>query len=172
MTKTIFKTAGKENFISRLKKFAFNFFPAFRGTGGRVCFLSDDWKEIHIKLGLNWRTKNYVGSVFGGSIYGALDPFYMIQLIQILGNEYVVWDKAANIKFIKPIKRTVYAKFLITDELVNEIKEKVKVEKKYIINLTTTFLDESNIVYAEVIKTIYIADKEYYQTNKKGQQKD
>jgi len=42
---------------------------------------------------------------FGGSIYGALDPIYMVQLINILGGKYVVWDKAATIKFIRPIKK-------------------------------------------------------------------
>ncbi|NNG27826.1 MAG: hypothetical protein HKM87_09895 [Ignavibacteriaceae bacterium] len=57
-----------------------------------MCFISVDLKEVYVKLGLKWITRNYVGSVFGGSIYEALDPIYMVQLLNILENKYVVWD--------------------------------------------------------------------------------
>ncbi len=158
----IFETIKKENFKSKLKRIGFNFFPAYRRTGGRICFLSSDWREIHVILGLSWKTKNYVGSVFGGSIYGALDPVFMLQLINILGGSYVVWDKSATIKFLKPIKKKVCARFLITNEILEEIIMKVKLDQKYSIDLITTFQDENGIIYAEVIKTLYIAEKEYY----------
>lgn len=164
MAVKIFKTDRKENIKSKAFRITMNVFPAYRRTGGRVVFISEDWKEMHIKLGLNWKTKNYVGSVFGGSIYGALDPIYMLQLIKILGENYVVWDKAASIKFIKPIKKNVFAKFLLTDETLNEIIAKVKSGNKYSIDLTVKFQDENEIIYAEVTKTIYIADKSYYKT--------
>lgn len=165
--KTIFNTDKKESLKSKFKKLTFNFFPAYRRTGGRVCFASDDWKEVHIKLTHNWKTRNYVGSIFGGSIYGALDPIYMVQLINILGLDYVVWDKSAQIKFLKPIKTTVYARFLLSDFLLKDIKERVQSEKEITINMKTSFQDAKGNIYAEVIKTIYIADKNYYK-NKKG----
>ena len=130
--------------------------------------MSDDYREIHIRLPLSWRTKNYVGSVFGGSIYASTDPFYMLQLIYILGKEYVVWDKAATVKFRKPIKKSVFAKFLITEALLSEIKEKVKENGSYTIELPVTLQDKEGVAYASITKTIYIADKAYYQQRKKG----
>ncbi len=159
---TLFISDRKENFRSIVNRIGFNFFPAYRRTGGRIYFLSADWRDIRISLGLTWKTKNYVGSVFGGSIYGALDPIYMIQLINILGKDYVVWDKAASIRFLKPIKKKVFARFLISDELLSEIRSKVENDKKCSIDLVTDFQDENGIKYAEVTKTLYIADKEYY----------
>ena len=42
--------------------------------------------------------------MFGGSLYASVDPFYMIMLIRNLGSEYIVWDKAATIRFKKPGK--------------------------------------------------------------------
>ena len=86
----------------RWRPHAFNLFPAFRGTGGRVRFVSSDFREVSVELPLNWRTRNYVGTIFGGSLYACVDPFYMIMLIQTLGPEYVVWDKSASIRFRKP----------------------------------------------------------------------
>jgi len=164
--KTIFKTEKKESLKSKFKKLTFNFFPAYRRTGGRVCFASEDWKEVHIKLSHTWRTRNYVGSIFGGSIYGALDPIYMVQLINILGLDYVVWDKSAQIKFIKPIKTTVYARFLLSDLQLEKIKDRVKAEQEITVDMKTAFEDEKGTVYAEVVKTIYIADKKFYKSKK------
>jgi hypothetical protein len=86
----------------------------------------------------------------------------MVQLICILGKNYVVWDKDASIKFIKPIKKTVYARFLIDDELLREIKETIEKDQKGNFILNTQFEDEKGTVYALVEKTIYIADKDFY----------
>lgn len=160
--KTKLKTDKKEDFKSKYKRILFNFFPAYRRSGGRICFISSDGKEIHVKLGLNWTTKNYVGTVFGGSIYAALDPIYMVQLINLLGKDYIVWDKSAEIYFKSPIKKTVFARFLITDELFEEIKEQIKKSNKYIINLEAYFEDEKGEIYAKTSKEIFIAKKDYF----------
>ncbi len=159
-----FDTDKKENFKSKIRRLTFNLFPAIRGTGVWVSFISDDYREIHIRLPLSWRTRNYVGTIFGGSIYASTDPFYMLQLMKILGKEYVVWDKSAIIKFKKPIKKTVYTRFLITDEILEEIKENVKQKESYTIDLPVLLQDKEEVIYAEIIKTIYIADKTYYQS--------
>jgi len=161
-----FKTNRRENLKSSIKRFLFNIFPTYRRTGGRICFISDDLKEVHVKLGLKWTTKNYVGSVFGGSIYGALDPIYMVQLINILGNKYVVWDKSATIKFIRPIKHLVFARFQISDNLLSEIKNEIELNNEMEIELSAQFSDANEITYAKVIKKLYIADREYYKRKK------
>jgi hypothetical protein len=162
MAKTIFKTEKVENLKSKIKRIGFNFFPAYRRTGGRIVFISEDYKEVHVRLGLNWTTKNYVGTVFGGSIFGASDPIYMVQLYHILGNEdYIIWDIEGHVKFLKPIKKNVFAKFVITDDLVNEIKIETSAEKKHTIKLVTTFEDENQVVYAEVERTIFISYKKF-----------
>ncbi|MCX8514782.1 MAG: DUF4442 domain-containing protein [Burkholderiales bacterium] len=139
-----------------------NLFPAYRRTGGRVTFISNDWCHVRIKLKLNWQTKNYVGSIFGGSIYGSIDPIYMLQLIKILGPNYVVWDKEAAIKFIKPVRTTIYADFLLDQEIINKVKNEVQSKSKSIISLPVNFYDANNILYATISKTLYIADKKYY----------
>lgn len=165
--KTILETSRKESRKSKSKRLLFNWFPAYRRTGGRIIFCSEDWKEVQVRLRLNFFTRNYVGSVFGGSIYGAMDPIYMIQLIRILGKEYVVWDKSAQIRFIRPIRKTVYARFEIREEELLRIREEVARNGKCTIDFTTAFQDETGVIYAEVIKTIYIAGKAFYNAGRK-----
>lgn len=167
MSKTIYPVSERESLKSIFLRMRFNFFPAYRRTGGRVVFLSRDYREMHVRLSLNHYTKNYVGSVFGGSIYGSVDPIFMMQLITILGRDYVVWDKAASIRFIRPVKTTVFARFVITDQLLDEIKSKVESDNKCIIELSTHYEDKGGVKYAEFNKTLYVASKEYYKNRYK-----
>lgn len=149
-----------ESLKTRAFRWGFNFFPAYRGTGGRVTYIADDWREVRIKVPLSWRTRNYVGTIYGGSMYGAVDPIYMVMLINILGPEYVVWDKSASIRFKKPGKGTLYARFVVTDEELAAIKTGLEsapsVERTYHIELA----DAEGVVHAFVEKTIYIRKKD------------
>ncbi len=133
-----------------------NFFPAYRGTGARIAYIARDWREVRIKLPLNWRTRNYVGTIFGGSMYGAVDPLYMLMLIKILGPDYVVWDKAASIRFKRPGKGTLSAIFRLSGEEINVIKTSLNtqqsIERQYHVDLA----DSEGIVHASIEKTIYI----------------
>jgi hypothetical protein len=159
-------TEKKENLRTRLSRLLLNFFPAYHCSGGRVIFISDDWKEVQVKLRLKFITRNYVGTVFGGSIYAALDPIFMIQLIKILGNKYVVWDKSAEIKFIKPISKKVFARFFIKNETIDFIKNKISENKETEIELPVYFEDFEDKKYAFSLKKLYIADKEFYNSKK------
>ena len=145
-----------ESFRTWLTRRGFNLFPAYRGTGGRVSYIASDWREVRVRLPLNWRTRNYVGTTFGGSIYGAVDPFYMIMLIKLLGPGYVVWDKAATVRFKKPGRSTLYARFTVSDEELAAIKgalaEGGSVDRVYQVDLT----DREGVTHAIVEKTIYI----------------
>jgi hypothetical protein len=149
----------KESLKTKIYKFGFNLFPAFRGTGGKVTFISGDFKEIHLKLPLNWRTKNYVGTIYGGSMYGSIDPIYMFMLLKTLGKQFIIWDKAASIRFIKPGRTTLYAKFTLSDTELSCIKQELnsnsKIDRVYQVEL----VDKDGVVYAKVDKTLHIRQK-------------
>lgn len=149
-----------ENFKSRVFRWRFNLFPAYRGTGGRVTYVSDDYREVHVKIPLSWRTRNYVGTIYGGSMYGAVDPIYMLMLIFVLGPGYTVWDKAAKIRFRKPGKDALYAQFHLTEEETEEIKRLAESEKSIdrVYNLELT--DKNGVVHASIEKTLFNAKRE------------
>ncbi len=137
-------------------RWGFNFFPAFRGTGARVTYISSDFREVHVKLPLNWRTRNYVGTIYGGSLYGAVDPHYMIMLIKILGPGYTVWDKAATIRFRKPGRGTLFARFMIEEEEIAMIRRALETENSIDRVYNVDLVDSAGTVHASVEKTIYI----------------
>ena len=59
-------------------------------TGARITYVASDFREVRVRLPLSWQTRNYVGTIFGGSMYAAVDPVYMLMLIKNLGKEYIV----------------------------------------------------------------------------------
>jgi hypothetical protein len=148
-----------ESWHTRWLRWKFKLFPAWRGTGATITYIAADYREVRVKLPLSWRTRNYVGTIFGGSLYAAVDPMYMIMLIQLLGRDYVVWDKAATIRFRKPGRSTLYATFTVDDAELDTIRAATvggqPVDRVYNIDLK----DADGVVHASVEKVIYIRRK-------------
>lgn len=138
-------------------RWGFNLWPCYRGTGARVTFIAGDWCEVQVRIPLSWRTRNYVGTIFGGSLYAAVDPFFMIMLMKNLGPDYVVWDKAASIRFRKPGRGALRASFRMQEAELADIRrlllEQPKVDRTYTIQL----VDPAGVVHAEVEKVIHIS---------------
>ncbi len=137
-----------------------NFWPCYRGSGGRIAYIARDWKEVRVKLRLSLRTYNYVGSIFGGSLYAAVDPIYMLMLIKCLGPGYVVWDKSAAIRFRKPGRSTLTAAFKLEDGELEEIKRRLETEPKLDRTYHVELVDASGVVHAEIDKIIHISHKQ------------
>lgn len=149
-----------ESLSSKLDRWKFNLFPAYRGGGGRITYIAEDYREIRVKVPLSRRTRNYVGTIYGGSMYSAVDPIYMVMLIRLLGREYIVWDRAATIRFRRPGRDTLYAVFNVpeeeTDAIRAELETKRSTDRVYEVKLR----DGTGKVHAEIEKTLYIAKKE------------
>ncbi len=171
MKPDFFKTDKKESFKSSWFRRMMNWYPMYFGTGGKILFWSGDSLEVHLRLSLNLWTKNYVGTIFGGSLFAAADPFYMVMLMRSLGEAYVVWDKTAHIRFKKPAKSTLHALLKISHDDLSSIKLQVKECGHATKTFMIKWVDEDQIVYAEIERQCYIADKEFYKKRKGDTQK-
>lgn len=135
-----------------------NIWPPLAAAGIHVRW-GDDMKSADVTMKLRPWNRNFVGTHYGGSLYSMTDPFYMLILIQNLGPDYVVWDKAASIRFRRPGKGTVRAHFEVTDEQLNDIRERLKAEPKLEPKFTVAVKDESGETVAEVEKLLHIRRK-------------
>ena len=134
---------------------AINLYPPFLGAGIRVRRGSDGHRfEVRMKLGPF--NRNFVGTHFGGSLYAMCDPFYMLILIPALGPEYVVWDKAATIRFLRPGRGTVRATFEIPEARIEEIRHAADAGEKVEPAFTVQLVGDDGRVVAEVEKVIYV----------------
>lgn len=155
---------------AQIYKYGFNWSPMYRRSSGKLIKVSDDLMHIKIKIPLSYKNKNFVGSIFGGSLFSSTDPIYMIQLIKILGENYVVWDKNATIKYKRPARETVFCDFVFTSDEIKSIKNDVLKKREIDLVKTSNIVSKNNIIIAELTKTIYVADKEFYKAKRK--QKD
>ncbi|MEM6700977.1 MAG: DUF4442 domain-containing protein [Bacteroidota bacterium] len=152
---------------SNLFKYGFNWSPMYRRSTAKIIEVSEDLLKIRVKLPISYKNRNYVGSIFGGSLFSAVDPIPMVQLINLLGEDYVVWDKSAQVFFKRPAREHLYAEFNYTLEELEEIKNSVAQENEIEIVKTTLLKDKKQEkVYCEVRKTIYIAKKEFYKAKR------
>ena len=133
-------------------------FAPYLGAGVRVR-VSPDLRTFEVRMKLRWWNRNYVGTHFGGSLYSMCDPFFMLILLEALGRDYIVWDKAASIDFISPGKGPVYAEFSIDEALLDEIRRHTEGGEKYLPHLKVQIHDGSGTLVARVDKTLYVRRK-------------
>ncbi len=109
-----------------------NIWPPFLFSGIRVLEIGEDWRHARVVLRRHWYNTNYVGTHFGGSLFAMTDPYWMILVMECLGRDYIVWDKAAEIEFVAPGKEDVFAEFHVEDTLLDEIRAATASGDKYL----------------------------------------
>ncbi|MFP4313171.1 MAG: DUF4442 domain-containing protein [Alphaproteobacteria bacterium] len=138
----------------------YNYWPPFVGASIGIRDISDDFRHATITLDAKPWNRNPHGTHYGGSIYSMTDPFYMLMLMENLGPNYILWDKAANIRFKKPGRGTLKAEFNLSAERIAEIKHladtQYKVEPEFLVEVK----DENGDVVAEVDKILYVRRKD------------
>ncbi len=153
MASLVFKL--RQKFLDRM----INYYSPFLGAGIKVKHMSADFRHCQVIMPLTFYNKNYMGTQFGGSLYAMTDPWYMLMLIKNLGPDYIVWDKAASIRFKKPGRASVEAEFILTQADIDEVKAavetNVKMDKIFIVEIK----DDKGQLIAVVEKVVYIRKK-------------
>ena len=145
------------SFWLRLRERLINFYPPLLGAGIRSRTV--DELTIHVEMKLTALNRNIVVVHFGGSLYAMCDPWFMLIMMRALGSDYIVWDKAASIKFVKPGRGTVNAIFQIPQERVNEIRAAADRGEKIEPTFSVDVLGEQGQVIAHVEKLLYVRKK-------------
>jgi acyl-coenzyme A thioesterase PaaI-like protein len=136
------------------------------GTGIKVTRMSKDLRAVDVEMRLTRWNKNYKGVHFGGSLFTMTDPFYMLMLATNLGREYVVWDKAASIRYKKPGVGRVRAEFRLSEERLAEIRAAVEADGRYDARFVVEVKDDAGGVVAEVERVVYCAKKSVHEARK------
>lgn len=141
---------------ARMLKLLLNIYPPYLGAGISVQHISADYREVTVQMKQRWYNLNYVRTHFGGSLYAMTDPFYMLMLIHNLGPEFIVWDQAAAIDFLRPGKGTLTARFLLEPTALEQIRASAIQQDKIHPEFTVEVTDRAGKLVARVEKTIYV----------------
>ena len=145
------------NFRQRMMARLVNFYPPMLGAGIRSRVVDERTVEVEMKLTVF--NRNLVGVHFGGSLYAMCDPWFMLILMRSLGRDYIVWDKAASIKFKKPGRGRVKAQFHVPLERLDEIRRDVDANGRVEPIFKVDVLDDEGQVIATVEKVLYVRRK-------------
>ena len=144
---------------SRKLRRRISLYPPYLGAAVRVTHIAADFRRVEVEMPLRFYNRNYFGTHFGGSLYSMCDPFYVLMLANILGPDYIVWDKAATIRFKKPGKGVMKATFELTEEKIAEIRTAAETQPKVEPLFQVLVKDAEGSVVAEVDKLLYIKKK-------------
>ncbi len=143
----------------RLLRIGMNLWPPFLFTGIHVTDIGQDWRSARVELRLRPWNRNYVGTQFGGSLFAMTDPYWMLLMLHALPRDYIVWDKAAEIEFVKPGRSTVHADFRLDDSVIEEVIAAAAGGEKVLRWFDTDVIDAEGEVVARVRKQLYIRRK-------------
>jgi len=136
-----------------------NLWPPFLFAGIRVAEIAPDWRRARVELRMRPWNRNYVGTHFGGSLFAMTDPFWMLLLMQRLGRDYYVWDRAAAIEFVRPGRGTVSAGFVLDDAVLDGIRAATAGGDKHLHWFENEIRDAEGQVVARVRKQVYVRRK-------------
>jgi acyl-coenzyme A thioesterase PaaI-like protein len=145
-----------------------HWWPPLLGAGVKVTRMDADYRAIDVEMRLTVFNRNVMGSHFGGSLYAMTDPFYMLMLMENLGRDYIVWDKAATIRYKRPGIGTVRVEFRLASEKIEEVRRVLETEERYEPVFLIEVKDEAGRVVCEVEKTIYCAKRVVHEQQRRG----
>jgi acyl-coenzyme A thioesterase PaaI-like protein len=140
----------------RLFRHFLNWWPPYRGAGIHVTAISPDWRDVRVELRPRRLNRNYYGTHFGGSLYAMADPFYVLMLAHLLGEDHQVWDQAAEIEFLKPGRGVVAAEFHLDAQHVERLRREAADGTKLLPEYVVEIRDGNGEIVARIRKRLYV----------------
>ncbi|WP_316766924.1 DUF4442 domain-containing protein [Pedobacter frigiditerrae] len=146
----------------RTLKWAMCFYPPLLFQRIWVKRFHPGFLGVDVKISNSFLNRNYNGSIFGGSIYAATDPFYAIlfdQLMQRRGFKVRVWLKSASIQYLKPGLTDLHFTLKITDEMIIEAEDALTEKGKFVMAYPMELFNKEGELCATVMNEIYLRTK-------------
>ena len=162
------RPSGARRLVLRL----FSLYPPFLGAGIRVRRIAGDPPGYETRLRLRFWNQNYYGTHFGGAIYTMCDPFYVLILAAELGSGYAVWDKTATVRYRRPGRGTLHARFEIPRAKIELIRVAADAGERLEPTFVAEVRNEDDDLVAEVEKVLSVRrkdrDRERMEATSKG----
>lgn len=118
-----------------------------------------NFRGVDVKISNSFLNRNYNGSIFGGTIYAATDPFFALlfdQLLQRRGFKVRVWLKSGSIQYLKPGSTSLYFTIIITDEMIAEAESTIKENGKFIKTYPIELYNKKGELCAKAMNEVYL----------------
>lgn len=104
--------------------------------------VSRDYLKVKVHVRKSIWNRNLQGSIFGGSIFSAADPFIALMYWQALNHRSIsceAWLKSATINYKKPSDTNLLLLFELSEEEVDSVQKDIetvgRAERKHLIQM-------------------------------------
>ena len=126
-------------------------------TGERVVFnVFGATEESYEGVSQDPTAANYVGTLLGGSMFGAVDGVHMVMLMKLLGPGYSVLDKGSSIRFQRPGRTTLYTRITIDEQEIESLRAELARSQKLDHAFQVEWTDDAGEVHASIERTIRV----------------
>ena len=100
----------------------------------KIVHVSNDFRQIDVRLKLSFWNRNPGKAIWGGAIFSAADSFYPIMLKQNAlynGIETQFFTKSTQVNYIKEAKTNLMFNFELTEDEISNMVRMLNEEGKY-----------------------------------------
>nr|WP_067061705.1 DUF4442 domain-containing protein [Mucilaginibacter sp. L294] len=127
----------------------------------------EGFRGVRVKIIKSIFNKNYNGSIFGGTIFAAADPFYPVLFDRVLNTgdrKLRIWSKSSKIDFLKPALSSVSFHIILTDADIELAIQTLNTNGKYEHGFLVEIYDNNNEVCASLMNEVYLRDLNFKPT--------
>lgn len=148
------------------------YYPPFWIMGVQVKNVSEDFREVEVRLPLRWYAKNTHGTMFGGYMCAVSDPIAAIMCGELFrGHGVESWTKAHSVTFLKPGRTVLTLKIKITDEDMQAIQAGLDQHQKVTHTFEFYFTDKAGVQIARVHNTVFLRMRAASRAARKAEQR-
>ncbi len=149
---------------ARMLTWALRFYPPLFFQRIWVRRFHPDFRQVDIRVARSIFNRNSNGSIFGGTIFAATDPFYALlfdQLFKRKGYNTVVWLKSSSIRFIKPAYSSLTISVCISSADIVEAENALQTTGKFAKTFRISVIDRHGVACAEAENEVYIRNRSF-----------
>lgn len=103
-----------------------------------------DFRELEVRVRKSWLNRNLNGTIFGGTISAAFDPWYGMLYWQLFAHRrqpVQVWVKALEVTYHQPAATDLFLRFRVADDELAQVEAGLAERGKKAIVYHTDALD-------------------------------
>jgi hypothetical protein len=148
----------------RLLKWTMRFYPPLFFQRIWVVHFEKGFTGVRVKINKSVLNRNYNGSIFGGTIFTAADPFYPLLFHQMFtkkGYRIVAWSKSAEIQFLKAGLTDLYFDIKIDNSEIAEAEYILNTGGKYVKSHPIDIYNKNGEICVSLRNEVYLRNLDF-----------
>jgi hypothetical protein len=140
-------------------KLALNLYPPFLFGRTRVVHVDEEFRGCTVRVRPSLLTRNLQGTIFGGTIFSAADPFHALLLWQVFARRGIrvqAWLKSARIDYLRPAASELTLEFALSEEDIEAARVAIERDGRFARTFRTEAIDREGGVCSVIETEVYL----------------